>query len=127
VVVDAVGNNRPAIVFTLLQNVQLVTTLGAVFYFIEDIILTVVSKPLGVSVSVRPDCLFGARCVYEGVVLRNAAIVVQAKHLTMIHFQVLRILLGAPLTGAEIQIAIIVENNPASKVNFRIHDRMGLI
>ena len=78
VVVDAVGDDRPAVVAPGLDAVELVAAARAVLRGPELARHRVEREPLGVAVAVAPDAGESARAPHEGVVLRHAAVVEHA-------------------------------------------------
>src|SRR6478752_6032278 len=89
VVLQALRDERPAVVLTGLQEIDLVAAALAHLGFPELARARVELEALGAPMTVRPDRRQRARDADERIVLRDRAVVVQPQDLAERHFQIL--------------------------------------
>ena len=122
-VVDPVADHRPAVVGAGCRNVDLVPSLGSVLGQPHRPGLGVDRQPLRIAVAVAPDFGHRAGPADEGVVLGDAAVVVEPHDHAVVVGDVLR-RVGGEITGRtchaiahrEVEVAIGVEGQPAPVV-----------
>ena len=101
----AIGDHRPAVVDAGAHDVDLVAAARPVLLQPEPAGLRVHGQPLRVAVAVAEDLGPGARAADERIVLRHAAVGMQAHHLAGDLAQILRALALAALAQRDEQIA----------------------
>src|SRR5688572_28762097 len=115
-VVDAIADDRPAVVLALLDAIQLVAALRPMLVRPQVAGLRVDDEALRVAMAVAPDLRARALATDERVVRRHAAVVVEAQDLALVVRQVLRrvgfeVALGRRLAiaGRQEEEALLVE------------------
>src|SRR5690606_31183424 len=115
-VIDAVGGKRPTVILARLWNIDLITAAGAVLVGPQPACFRVERCTLLVAVAIRPDFRSGAFAFDEGVVIRDAAIGVQADHLALQLVQILRGGALVVLAQGNEEIALAIEYQPDPEV-----------
>src|SRR5690606_17422508 len=94
---------------------------------IDDVVLLIVDHPLHVPVTISPNAVLSAIHVHEGIVRWNTPVIMQSVHLPHIVRQILRVILNSPISGAEIQISLIVKNDATAEMYACIGQGHGLV
>src|SRR5205814_10069119 len=116
-VIDAVGDDRPAVIDAGTDHVHLVAALWPVLVGPEQSRLRMQRRALHVAVPEVEFLRLPPRLADEGVVLRDAAIVAQPDHRASVVIRSLRALHLPALAEREIQIAGAVEDDAAAEVD----------
>src|SRR5690606_31103065 len=115
VIVDAVGDDGPAIVLAGFGDVDLVAAARPVLAEPRRAGLRVERGALDVAVAVGPDLRQRALGAHERVVLRHGAVAVDPDDLAEMGIEILRLAaeagLGA-LAGGDEEVALVVEDEP---------------
>src|SRR5690242_4360979 len=116
---NAVRDDRPAVVMARLDDVDLVASLRAVLRFPELAGDRIPREALRVAVAVAPDRRYRPGTVHEGIVLRHAPIVVHAMDLAGGLRKVLRVHHLLLLADREEQMILLVEDEARPVVRVR--------
>ena len=90
-VVDAVADDRPAVVGARFDQIELIAAARTVLDGPDLAACRIDRERLGIAMPVTPDLGPGISAPDEGIVLRDAAIRIQARHLAEIAAQILRL------------------------------------
>jgi hypothetical protein len=116
-VIDAVGDDRPAVIDAGTDHVHLVAALRPVLVRPEHSRLRMDRSTLHVAVPEVEFLGLPSRLAGERVVLRDAAIVVQPDHRSGMVIRALRALLLPALAERETKSAVAVEDDAAAEVD----------
>src|SRR5438309_9346915 len=116
-VIDAVGDDRPAVIDAGTDHVHLVAALRPVLVRPEHSRLRMQRRALHVAVPEVEFLGLPSRLADERVVLRDAAIIVQPDHRAGMVIRALRALLLPALAEREIKSAVAVEDDAAAEVD----------
>ena len=117
VVIHAVGDDGPAVVETFFDEVEFVATAGAVLGVEEFAGDRVEGEALRVAVAVAPDGGVGFGVTDEGIIRRDAAVVVEAVDFAVGARDVLGVFALAAFADAEEEIALAIEGDAAAEVD----------
>ena len=116
VVVEAVGDFRPAVVFSSGNDIEFVTAHWSVFavpYFSGD---WIDCQALGIAVAIGVDGFECAFCFCERIVFGDASVCVDAMDFAVWSGQVLRLVLYAPVSDCKVEVSVCVEYDASAVV-----------
>src|SRR5215213_672135 len=118
-------DDRPAVVLSLLDDVDFVSAAGAVktawsmFSLEHEVRLRLPVQALSIAMSNRPELRSRVLLAHEGIVLRNSAVVVQAQRLARERVELLSELTTRCISGGDVELAVGTKANPAARVKLR--------
>ncbi len=122
-IVDAVTDYRPAIVIAGNNEIEFIAALWAMLGFPQVTGFRMKGQTLWAAVTVTPDCRFYTALSDKGIVTRNAAVIIESYHGTVMVAGILRrmtfqITFGGclPVSDAQKQITVFVKSHTATVV-----------
>src|SRR5690606_35981473 len=125
VVIYPVSNQRPSVISSLLDLIQLIATPRTVFDIPECFRVAIIDKSLRIPVAITPDLRTRAFRINKGVIFRNSTVVVETHDLAEMIGKRLGILFSTAFSRRKEHIAVFVKDDAASKVHPRVCERLS--